>query len=205
MLKLFSVIPKEENILWCGKPNKSCFILECIFNPFMPFALIWFLVDAFAMVNVLSSETIVINRMPVNTSSIFWELLIFFILHLAPFWIYLIGVIFAFHKYRNREFVVTDKAVYISGGMLKWHFKRRILSRIRNIDIRRGYLDKILNVGDVVLRKVSKSCKQSCKFLVNDYMKNRNYSFEIIDIPDYNYVYNLISQQKANLESHSDK
>ena len=36
------MIGKDEKILWKGRPNKKCFILEGIFNPMLPFALVWF-------------------------------------------------------------------------------------------------------------------------------------------------------------------
>lgn len=42
---LLMMIGKDEKILWRAKPNKKCYILEAIFNPLFPFALIWLLVD----------------------------------------------------------------------------------------------------------------------------------------------------------------
>ena len=35
------LIGKDEKIIYAGKPNKKCFIFESIFNPLLPFALIW--------------------------------------------------------------------------------------------------------------------------------------------------------------------
>ena len=31
----------SEYVRWRGKPKRSCFILECIFNPLLFIALIW--------------------------------------------------------------------------------------------------------------------------------------------------------------------
>ena len=36
------MVGKDEKVLWAGRPDKLCFILEGIFNPMLPFALIWF-------------------------------------------------------------------------------------------------------------------------------------------------------------------
>ena len=44
------MIGKDEKILWKGRPNKKCFILEGIFNPMLPFALVWFLFDSLVLV-----------------------------------------------------------------------------------------------------------------------------------------------------------
>ena len=41
------MVGNGERIFWKGRPNKKCYILEGIFNPLLPFALIWFLFDAF--------------------------------------------------------------------------------------------------------------------------------------------------------------
>ena len=35
------LIGENEQIYFEGKPNKKCYILEGIFNPLLPFALIW--------------------------------------------------------------------------------------------------------------------------------------------------------------------
>ena len=40
------MIEEKEKILWRGRPNKKCYILEGIFNPLLPFALIWLLFDS---------------------------------------------------------------------------------------------------------------------------------------------------------------
>ncbi|MBQ9488364.1 MAG: hypothetical protein IJU80_00365, partial [Lachnospiraceae bacterium] len=40
-----SVVGSEETILWQGRPEKKCFIVESIFNPLLPFALFWAAID----------------------------------------------------------------------------------------------------------------------------------------------------------------
>ena len=40
------MVGKDEKVLWAGRPDKLCFVLEGIFNPMLPFALIWFLIDS---------------------------------------------------------------------------------------------------------------------------------------------------------------
>ena len=45
--ELATMVGKDEKILWFSKPDKKCFILESIFNPMLPFALLWLLFDSF--------------------------------------------------------------------------------------------------------------------------------------------------------------
>ena len=50
------LIGKDEKIIYAGKPNKKCFIFESIFNPLLPFALIWGLFDFFFIGAAFSSD-----------------------------------------------------------------------------------------------------------------------------------------------------
>ena len=42
---LKQLVGNNEKILYEGKPSKKCFVFESIFNPLMPFALIWAIID----------------------------------------------------------------------------------------------------------------------------------------------------------------
>lgn len=46
----------NERIVWSGRPKKSCFVLECIFNPMLIFAGIWFLFDFVFIAGSLSAD-----------------------------------------------------------------------------------------------------------------------------------------------------
>ena len=83
-----SVVGSEETILWQGKPEKKCFIIESIFNPLLPFALFWAAIDLTIMGGLFFSK---IHLEEVNgaTAAIF----VFFLLHMMPVWIYLIGIL----------------------------------------------------------------------------------------------------------------
>ena len=45
MSLLDTMVGKNEEILWRGKPCKKCFVLESVVNPFMFFALVWAVID----------------------------------------------------------------------------------------------------------------------------------------------------------------
>ena len=43
--ELKAIVGSNEKILYEGKPNKKCYIFESIFNPLLPFALLWAIID----------------------------------------------------------------------------------------------------------------------------------------------------------------
>jgi hypothetical protein len=71
------MVGSNEEILWKGKPNKRCFILEGIFNPMLPFALVWFLFDSMFIAAFLGGKTI--SETPTAFTII---QIIFFLFHL---------------------------------------------------------------------------------------------------------------------------
>ena len=198
---LYSMVGKDENILWSGKPNFKCFILETIFNPLLPFALVWALFDAFFVMALFMSRHH--NAFP--TMGIV-AMCGFFALHLMPVWIYLGGVLFSFRRHRHTEFIVTDKCIYTSGGVFAQTFETLPIKEIRAITIHRGMIDQWLGVGDVVLSQAQEAIASSLPISLPT--KNmRGYSSrtqqkntEITDIPDFQQVYEMIKdlQTKPN-------
>ena len=43
--ELKSMVGADETVLYEGKPDKKCFIFESIFNPLLPVAIIWAVID----------------------------------------------------------------------------------------------------------------------------------------------------------------
>ena len=94
-----AVVGSDETILWQGRPNKKCFILESIFNPLLPFAILWTVIDlggiGFGLVpNVVKHE--------IETGVLIY-LTVFFLFHMMPVWIYGAGVVLAFRNYHFNE------------------------------------------------------------------------------------------------------
>jgi hypothetical protein len=86
----------NENIIWSGTKDVKVSVMEAIFNPLLPFALIWFILDFF-----------IISRAAMNGA-----ILLFFLVHLMPVWLYLFGVLTASLKARHTEYVITNKTIY---------------------------------------------------------------------------------------------
>lgn len=176
------MISSNEKIKWEGKPNKKCFIFEAIFNPLLPFALVWAAFDFFAIgfgtfAAINSGET-----------SLLFVLIPFFALHLMPVWLYLGGVLLCRRKYNNTNYVVTDHSIYISGGIFTKTIVTKSFAEMSHIDLHRGIFDQMFGVGDII-------CTSS---------HNRgagSAAIHIASISNYAEVYNIIKKLQKDIYS----
>lgn len=136
---LKSMVGEEEKIMWEGRPSKKCFILESIFNPLLPFALLWAIID-FGFIGGFSKF---------GTGEMGFFLVPFFLLHLMPVWLYLFGVIFSFRRYKNTYYIVTDRGMYLSEGMFSKKYDMKPFAELSHVNLKRGIFDQMLNCGDV--------------------------------------------------------
>ncbi len=193
--QLHAMVGKNENILWSGKPMKKCFILESIFNPLLPFALLWGLFDGFFifMISTGASKT----NAPTGFAL---PLIFFFALHLMPVWIYLGGVLFSFLRYKNAAFIVTDKGVYISSGVFSLNFNHKPFMEISRVNLHCGIIDRMLGVGDVVFGTAVNV--PHAPAVVNNLVSNQlGGNLSIYDIPDYQEVYSMVKQLQQDIYS----
>lgn len=181
MQQLHSMLGENEDVLWSGKPNLRCFLLEAIFNPLLPFALVWALFDGFFITMLFHKGG------PATQEPILPLVLIgFFALHLMPVWIYLGGVLFSYLNYKHTAFLITNKNVYISGGLFSITCTQKPITELSYINLHRGIIDQFLGVGDVILSNPQDQSRTS---------RSRNLlaqGLTICDIPDYQEVYTLI-------------
>lgn len=135
--ELKNMVGMDETILYEGKPDKKCFIFESIFNPLLPFAIIWAIFDAGFLGMTVGGMQLI--------------LLPFMLFHMMPVWIYLAGVIFLFRKYRNTYYIVTDHAVYVSSGVFTMNLETKTFAELSRVNLHRGIFDQMFHVGDVQL------------------------------------------------------
>lgn len=135
--ELKSMVGIDETVLYEGKPDKKCFIFESIFNPLLPFAIIWAIFDASFLGVAIGGRNFI--------------MIPFMLFHLMPVWIYLAGVIFSFRRYRNTYYIVTDHAVYISSGIFTMNLETKTFAELSRVNLHRGIFDQMFQVGDVQL------------------------------------------------------
>ena len=178
--ELKKLIGEGEKIFYEGKPSKKCFIFESIFNPMMPFAILWGLIDS-----TFIGATLFAGSGEGGGFLLF--IIPFFLLHLMPVWLYLGGVVLSFRRYRNTYYIVTDKGIYISGGAFTKTFNQKPFAELSHVDLHRGIFDQIFNVGDVITT--------SSNFTVD----SRTAALAINSIENYVEVYNIVKKLQQDI------
>lgn len=187
------MVGKDEKILWQSRPEKKCFILEGIFNPLLPFALIWLLFDSFFIgAFIYGTKKAGVEEVVPFTAA----LISFFALHLMPVWIYLAGALLVFRRYKHTEYIVTDKGVYVSGGLFSYTCKMKPYTELSHINIHRGIIDQWQGVGDVVL--TSGDMGPSYARSPIHHISGEG-ALTIADIPDYQKVFELVKQLQMDI------
>lgn len=175
----------NEEILWHGKPNKKCFILESIFNSFLPFALLWGGIDFGILGSVVMVATSKEEIIP---------MLFFLVLHMMPVWIYIGGIMCSVLRYKHTEYAVTNKSIYVQKGLFTINIEMKPFTDLSHVTLHRGIIDQMLGVGDV--RCI---CSHS-----NDYYMDHSHDdhgVDISDIEDYVKVFELVKQLQEDIYS----
>ena len=137
---LLNLVGDQETILYEGKPHKGCFIFESIFNPLLPFAIMWGAFDFFFVSQAFAYDS------PMKLFMI-----PFMAFHLMPVWLYLGGALFSFLRYHHTFYVVSDHAVYVSKGVFTKTVQSKPFAELSHVDLHRGMFDQWFGVGDIIL------------------------------------------------------
>lgn len=175
--ELKNMVGMDETILYEGKPDKKCFIFESIFNPLLPFAIIWAIFDTGFLGASLGMGRMSVVMIP------------FMLFHMMPVWIYLAGVLFAFRRYRNTYYIVTDHAIYISSGIFTMNLEAKTFAELSRVNLHRGIFDQMFHVGDVQI-----TTDQFTK-------KNTPAVMGINSISEYSKVYQLVKKLQKDIYS----
>lgn len=187
---LQSIVGRDETIVWQGKPNVKCFILESIFNPLLPFALIWAVID----LSFFGTSFLAMRAAKGGMDEFSFMMIPFFVLHMFPVWLYLGLVFFTFRRYRNTEYIVTNLGVYISGGTFSYAYEMKPFAELSHVSLNRGIFDQWLGVGDVVLSTAQADSSR------NRSRNNTNSrTFSICDISDYQRVYQMVKEMQMDI------
>ena len=69
---------------------------------------------------------------------------------MMPVWIYLGGILFTARRYKNTAYIVTDRAIYVSGGVFTKNIDTKPFAELSHINLHRGVFDQMFNVGDII-------------------------------------------------------
>ena len=116
---------------------------------------------------------------------------------MMPVWIYLGGVLFVFRSYQHTEYIVTDKGVYVSGGVFSYTCNMKPFTELARVNIHRGIIDQIIGVGDVVLTSNNVADLYSSNVRVNG--RPLDIGTTIADIKDYREVFEIIKKLQEDI------
>ena len=176
--ELKAIVGPNEKILYEGKPNKKCYIFESIFNPLLPFALLWAIVDLGILGSAFFAQ---------DSSNMLIFFIPFLLLHMMPVWIYLGGILFTVRRYKNTAYIVTDRAIYISGGVFTRNINVKPFAELSHINLHRGVFDQKFNVGDIIAT-------------TNQLTRNgKRATISISSISNYIDVYNMVKKLQTDI------
>ena len=181
--ELTQLVGKDETVLWTGVPNRKAFLWRSAFNLLLPIAIIWSCFD----IPLIVSQ---IRELRAGEDPIGWFLIPFFLLHMLPIWMYLALLFTSFVRYKNTGYVITNKSVYTSGGVFALNTQVKPLAKLSTVTIERGFIDKKMNVGSVVLNDNTTANATRA----NGYGAN---SQVLMYLEDYEKVFELIRDTQA--------
>lgn len=184
------VLIGNERVIWQGKPKFSVFILEAIFNPMLIFAIIWAAIDLTILKTMFTSD---------GGAPSF--ILVFFLVHLMPVWIYLGGIITAAIRYKNTEYVITERGIYITGGFISVNVQMKPFTDLSHVNIHKGLFDQMLGVGDVVMICNHTGVGYSSASYGSRHHGHTHQPFSIVDIADYQEVFQIIKNMQTDIYS----
>lgn len=176
--ELKSIVGSNEIILYEGKPNKKCYIFESIFNPLLPFALLWAIIDFSILGSAFLGQ---------GYGNMLFFIIPFMLLHMMPVWIYLGGILFTTRRYKNTAYIVTDRAIYVSGGIFTRNINAKPFAELSHINLHRGVFDQMFNVGDIIA--TSNQLTQNGKSM----------NISISSISNYIDVYNMVKKLQTDI------
>lgn len=184
MLDLRELIKNTgETVIWEGRPHKGVTILETIFNPMLGFALVWGMVDFGIIGGMLLS-----GEMRGQGTALF--LVPFMLIHLMPVWMYLFGVLSSYLKWKNTRFMVTDRGLYVSGGVFTFNYEMKPWTDISHVGIHQGIFDRIFGVGDVV---------STCAHTNTQHESSHSHDLRIYNIPDFLKVFQMVNDLQRDI------
>lgn len=194
---LENMVEKNEKILWQGKPNKICYLLGkpsyylavCIFYLFSYFCFKNFFTFQ-ENANYFFEKNTYINK---NFPSMFSEITnMFFLIKFLPIVVLFLFLVYRFFNYYKLEYIVTNKNVYISSGIL--NSKTTIIENktLKKLEIKTNIIEKMFNTSTIQLTPNI--------YLYNSFENNRRtiQGHALISIKNPEEVYKII---KGNLEN----
>ncbi|MDE6302814.1 MAG: PH domain-containing protein [Clostridia bacterium] len=187
------ILAGGESILWRDKPDKKALIAAAVFK-MLPIAILWLCIDLGFIIGI----SIGMSRGSIPIA-ILGFIVPFFLLHLAPVWIWVAGIMKSVAELKNLEYIFTDKRIIIRSGIIGIDFKFLYYNEIESVNVKVSLTDKIFRVGDIYVNAKSSAAVlydlhnpynlgTKLQKIVQDITTDINYPNALR--PDYNPGYN---------------
>lgn len=137
---LRSCMSPDETVIWSGTPAKKPFFLKTVFNFLLPVAIAWTCIDIPLIVGTLTSG---------EEGGFDWLMIPFMLLHMMPVWLYLFSILVLSRRYKNTAYLLTDRNLYISGGIFARNVDTLPLARLNALHTDIGLIEKKCGVGSI--------------------------------------------------------
>lgn len=191
---LENFIGKNEKILFRTKPNKICYIIG---QPQQYLAIFVWSFFVFLAFNNFFKHFIEANTnlfFKNHRNFVFFEFFdnIFFIIWILPFVFLIFAIIYRILNYRNLEYILTDKNVYISFGVINNKIVSLENKILKRIDIKTNIIEKIFHVSTLQLTPNT--------YLYNSFENDRKViqGNKLLSIKDAEKVYKIIKEHQSD-------
>lgn len=189
---LESQVGPGERILWSGTKDKKVSVMEAIFNPLLPIAAVWGLIDfGFIFMTAKAANSEMSSGLG---KGVLGFIIPFFLIHLMPVWLYLGGVLSSAARAKNTAYCVTDQAVYIQQGIFNTSTERITYPQVISVGTQQSFFDKRAYTGDVVLKL------DEIVYTGKSHRPNQR-SIKIENISDYEELYHMIMEYHSSFSA----
>lgn len=145
---LEEMVPASDNILWKGKPSKLAYVVNRSLS-LLGICVIWLGMGAFFISQVLS----IADDMELYVKLI---MLGFILIWMSPVWFFLAKMITASAHWKNTEYVITDKRIFIQTGLGEQTINTLMYKEISAVSLHTSILDRFFKVGDIKITTADK-------------------------------------------------
>ena len=139
------VLNSDEKVLWRSKPNTKSYVWAAVVK-MLPIAILWLAIDSVFIFFI--SRGMSRGEIPL---ALLGFIVPFFLIHLAPVWIWIFHTVKAKREVKNLEYAITDKRIIIRSGVIGIDFKFVNYTEIDSVNIKVGIIDRIFKVGDIYI------------------------------------------------------
>lgn len=138
-----SVLLDDEKILWKDKPRLLSFVLSAIFKQLV-FVIVFLGFDIVFL-------TLLFNFVPNIPMPVLIFIIVFFVLHLIPVWIWIYGIVSAFKRQKLEEYAFTDRRIIVKKGFIGSKIDSIYYTSLDSVNLKVGIIEKMCKVGDIYI------------------------------------------------------